>query len=689
MMYRKLFVLLAFLLLITGQAAAQGENPVNEPSRYAGRADLPIPEFPADLEWINVDAPLSIQDLRGKIVLFDFWTYGCINCIHMIPVLHALEEKYADELVVIGVHSAKFENEGQTENIAQIVQRYDIVHPVINDRDFRVWSTYGVNAWPTFVVADPRGNVIAIQAGEVPFDAFDRLLTGMVDYFDSTGELNREPLAVSPEGARQPRSLLHYPGKVLADVEGNRLFIADSSNNRLIITNLGNYEVLDVIGTGSAGYTDGAFEEAQFDKPQGMALNGDVLYVADTNNHTIRAVNLNSRTVTTIAGTGTMGRGLTPFGVVIREPLIVDLRSPWDVELGADSTLYIAMAGTHQIWEMNLQNNTLRVSVGNGREAQLNTSLAESELAQPSGLYYTDGRLYFADSESSTVRVADYTTDSVEVVSGTLENSLFDFGDAEGAPGTSRLQHALGVDGDGQGTLYIADTYNSRIKVVNADGVTLNLLGQGGAGGFTDGDAATASFDEPGGLDYVSLPDGTSRLYIADTNNHAIRVVNLATNTVSTVSFPNPERLQIADQVTVIGGNRAQAEALVLPEQVVSAGEGAVVVRLTMPEGYKLNDLAQSRAEWRTNGSTITLPAESVLDNAEVRIPVTLAEGEGRLYGTLTVYFCEAVNESLCFIDEFSVEVPVSVGPQGGFEMDIVIERALVPPQIDSLGGIS
>lgn len=681
-----LLALLAIMLPVAGQ----GDDSVSDDgSRFAGNPELAIPEFPEGIEWVNVDGSLSIQDLRGKIVIFDFWTYGCINCIHMIPVLHELEEKYAEELVVIGVHSAKFENESVTENIEQIVQRYGIEHPVINDQDFRVWRTYGINAWPTFMVVDPRGNVLALQAGEIPFEAFDQLITGMIEYFDPLGEINREPLQISPEGEGQPRSLLAFPGKVLADVDGNRLFIADSSHNRLVIADLTTYEVLEVIGTGTAGYADGSFDEAQFNKPQGMALRENRLYLADTNNHAIRVVDLDTQTVDTLAGTGTMGRGVTPFGLVIREPRAYDIRSPWDVELNGD-TLYIAMAGTHQIWEMNLENNTARVSVGNGREALLNATLGTSELAQPSGLYYENGLLYFADSESSSIRVADYNNDTVMTMAGPAENTLFDFGDIEGPAGTSRLQHPLSVDGDGDGLLYVADTYNSRIKQIDQTTNAENLFGLGGTGGFVDGGPDEAEFDEPGGLDYVEFPDGSRKLFVADTNNHAIRVIDLDTEIVSTITFPNPEALQIADQVTVIGGNRNGNAALVLPEQAVSGGAGEIVIKLTLPEGYKLNDLAESRAEWGSESNAITVEQdETVIDNTEVRIPVTLSEGEGRLNGLVTIYFCEAVNESLCFIDEFSVEVPVSVGPDGGFEREIVIERELVPPQLDGVGGIN
>ncbi|MFZ4828684.1 MAG: thioredoxin-like domain-containing protein [Phototrophicaceae bacterium] len=627
----------------------------------AGDENFPAPDFPVGLDWLNVSQPLTLEDLRGKVVILDFWTYGCINCIHMIPTLARLEAEYADELVVIGVHSAKFDNEGITENIREIVQRYEIHHPVINDSAFAVWNTwrpYGVNAWPTFAVIDPRGNILAVQSGEIPYEAFDRVLSGMVAYFDTQGELNRDPITtIQAELDSAPARALNYPGKVLVDEEGGRLFIADSVNHRIVIASLDDYTVQHVIGTGEAGYADGDFAVAQFYKPQGLALRGDVLYVADTFNHAIRAVHLSDTSVTTVGGTGIQGRGF-PSGTTF-PALTTDIRSPWDLEFGDDENLlYVAMAGTHQLWTLDLVNEVFSFAVGNGREAQLNRSLQDSELAQPSGLFWEADRLYFADSESSTIRVADFNEDSVAVVSGTTENSLFDFGDIDGELGTNRLQHALDVVGDGNGTLYIADTYNSKIKRVDQATLVTTTLSADQAG-YADGDLATARFYEPGGLDYA---DG--KLYVADTNNHAIRVIDLASGTVETVRFSNPEALQMNGQATVIAAN---SNAMVLPSQQVQAGAGEVILTVTLPDGYKINDLAPSVARFQSDGAAIQLDAEATtqpLDVAEVRVPATFTQGDGFILGEFDLYYCEAVNESLCFIEQFAVELPVEVVEQ-------------------------
>ncbi|MCY3797568.1 MAG: thioredoxin-like domain-containing protein [Chloroflexi bacterium] len=643
-------ILMVALLLMGGLAQAQQRTP-----KQLFEGETLAPEFPTDLDWINVENPLTMSGLVGKIVIFDFWTYGCINCLHVIPVLEQVEQKFADEVVVIGVHSAKFENEGQTENLRQIVQRYGIHHPVINDNEFAVWRNYGARAWPTIAIVDPRGYWVIRQSGEIPFEAFDNYLSGMIEYYDEqdTSIIDRTPLELALEGAGDPGTPLLYPGKVLADPAGNRLFIADSSHNRIVIADLNTHAVVDIIGSSARGAEDGSFESATFDKPQGMALYGELLYIADVNSHAIRLADLAERKVTTVAGNGIMGRQRLPFGVPIDAPTTVSLRSPWDLEFDDEGRLHVAMAGTHQLFIYEPESGVLYPSVGNGGEANLNdVSLADSELAQPSGLYYAGaGKLYFADSESSTIRLADFDKDLVTVVSGTNNNSLFEFGDIDGELGVNRLQHALGVDGGPNGDIYIADTYNSRIKVIGADETGTNtVFGLGGLGGYADGDATAAEFDEPGGISYA---DGI--LYVADTNNHVIRLIDLETGLVDTLEFANPEALVIDAAVTLLGGNLAGDEVIELDLQLLAPGEGALRLWLEFPDEYKINPLIDSRLDVRSDGG---FSATGTVTDANSSLSVDVGEGEGALYADLTLYYCREGEEALCFIEEVNWVIP-------------------------------
>ena len=308
------------------EAAEQStESSEEEPEEQSFAGDVPAPEFPTGLDWLNVDQPLSLADLRGKVVLLDFWTYGCINCIHIIPDLMKLEEKYADELVVIGVHSAKFENEGQTDNIRNVILRYELEHPVVNDNEFQVWSQYGARAWPTLVLIDPDGNVLGFHSGEGIYEPFDNIIGKMITEFDELERIDRTPLDLKLEQDSLVDSPLLFPGKVFADEATNRLFISDSNHNRIVVSDLeGN--VLEVIGNGFAGLQDGDFESASFFRPQGLALvDGDTLYLADTENQAIRRIDLEAGQVETVAGTGEQVYTRPTKGPALETPLSTSL----------------------------------------------------------------------------------------------------------------------------------------------------------------------------------------------------------------------------------------------------------------------------------------------------------------------------------------------------------------------------
>jgi thiol-disulfide isomerase/thioredoxin len=487
------------------------------------------PELPQNCIWFNTDHPLTLKQLKGRVVILDFWTYCCINCLHILPDLKYLENKYKDSLTVIGVHSAKFDNEKEAENIRQAVLRYDVEHPVLVDSNFHVWRQYAVRAWPTVMVIDPAGYVIGYVSGEGNRDVLEQLIDQLIHEHQDKGTINPQNVSLLLEKQRQPLATpLAFPGKVLADGEGERLFIADSGHHRIVISTLAG-EVQYAIGTGQPGLTDGSFSEAQFFGPQGMALDAthQLLYVADTENHCLRQVDLNSQQVTTIAGTGKQSHQIRPHG---GKALETALNSPWDVEK-VGNRLMIAMAGPHQIWEMQLETGMLRTYAGTGAEACLDGSLDEAAFAQPSGLT-TDGReLYVADSEVSSIRAVGLVNNlPVRTVCGS--GDLFGFGDVDGEGDRVRLQHCLGVEYT-QNYLWIADTYNHKIKRVDPrTGSCLTMLGDGTVG-HQDGRGTKTRFSEPSGLSAIA-----AHLYIADTNNHAIRRVALDTLEVTTLEFP-------------------------------------------------------------------------------------------------------------------------------------------------------
>ncbi|MCQ4574741.1 MAG: thioredoxin-like domain-containing protein [Candidatus Brocadiales bacterium] len=513
-------LLLLFFLAVPVRTLLPDSGP-GEHKTQASPMKIKAPEFPEGMEWLNTGGrPVRLAELRGKMVLLDFWTYCCINCMHVMPELKKLEARHPNNLVVIGVHSAKFTNERVTGNIRQAMLRYGLEHPVVNDSEFRIWNAYGVRAWPTLVLIDPEGNFVSVYSGEGNFEDIDRQIEQYVKWYRQKDMLNETPSVDIFDRLETEPTPLSFPGKILADPDNDRLFIADSGHNRIVITRRDG-QVLDVAGSGEEGVEDGGFEEAGFSHPQGMALDGDVLYVADTENHLIRRLDLTSRTVTTIAGSGRQADFLSVGGLGTKAAL----SSPWDLELVGGNKLYIAMAGLHQIWVMDLGNNLVQPYAGSRREGIRDGVLDKSEMAQPSGIASDGKKLYVADSETSSVREIDTESGRVRTVIG---RGLFIFGDRDGNSNEARLQHPLGV-AYRDGLVYVADTYNHKIKVIDpAEGTSNTFLGSGRPGHEDDGGI---EFYEPGGLDFAG-----GKLYIADTNNHAIRVADLSGN-VTTLSI--------------------------------------------------------------------------------------------------------------------------------------------------------
>ncbi len=425
------------------------------------------------------------------------------------------------------MHSAKFPAEKLTPNIRAAVLRHGIQHPVINDADFEIWSQYSVRAWPTVVVVDPVGKVIGQHSGEITLEEFRSVIDAMVAEFAANGLLDRAPIpGLEPASSQGPSRPLHYPSKLLY-ATGDRLFVADSGHHRILEVQLSldglSGEIVRIFGTGEAGFADGHINQAHFHDPHGMALRGNMLYVADTGNHTIRAIDLVREQVCTVAGSGRMGRTLNPR---VTTPTTTDLRSPWALA-AMEGALFIAMAGSHQIWVL-LEEETLGIFAGTGAEALLDGPRAEAAFNQPSDLALAMGHLLVADAEASAIRAIALDEDpQVITLAG---QGLFDFGDVDGVGAAVRLQHPTGLATDDVGVLYIADSYNHKVKTLDpTTGAVKTLIGTG-TPGTIDGLFAQAQLYEPEGLVAAK-----GRLYIADTNNHLVRVADLATKTIFTV----------------------------------------------------------------------------------------------------------------------------------------------------------
>lgn len=632
-------------------AQAANEQSAEEEFQYTGK--FPAPSLDGGVEWLNCAGPISIKDLRGKIVLLDFWTYCCINCIHVLPDLKFLEQKYPNQLVVIGVHAAKFENEKESENIREAIMRYEIEHPVVNDANMVIARKYAFSSWPTFVLIDPEGNYVGRQPGEGNRELFDQVIGEMVKYYRKKGTLDETPVRFDLEKYAVAPRPLNYPGKILADQAGGRLFITDSNNNRIVVSTLEG-ELLDVIGSGKLGAKDGSYGEASFDHPQGTALVGNTLYVADTENHLIRTVDLEAKTVSTLAGTGQQARMRTTGGPV-RE---VALNSPWAMQ-SLGETIYIAMAGPHQLWQLPADGKSVKLYAGTGREDVIDGPVDASALAQPSAIT-TDGEaLYFVDSEGSAVREIRDGVVTTLVGPHDMAGALFEFGDIDGVGDDVRLQHPIGLTYHA-GKLYVADTYNDKIKEVDIKTRTAkSWLGTGQRGNGLD----PVELNEPAGLSATE-----TELYIADTNNHRVLAVDFATKATREITVKGlapPQSTGADDVQQLVAGAGEKVEAM-----TVQAGESlAITVNFELPIEYKLNKLAPVVVQ-------VDAPEQGVIDagilgkrkraesaetSAVVNVPLTGTTGETTIELSVSYQYCRDGVGGLCKFATKKWSIPINV----------------------------
>ncbi|MER8016101.1 NHL domain-containing thioredoxin family protein [Streptomyces griseoluteus] len=419
------------------------------------RVRVRAPELVGKGGWLNTgDQQYTLSDLRGRIVILDFWTFCCINCLHVLDELRELEERHRDTVVVVGVHSPKFVHEAEHQAVVDAVERYGVEHPVLDDPELATWKQYAVRAWPTLVVIDPEGYVVAQHAGEGHVHAIERLVDELEAEHEAKGTLRRGD---GPYVAPEPEpTVLRFPGKALLLPSGTFL-VSDTTRHQLVELAEDGESVLRRIGTGARGFTDGPAEQASFNEPQGLALLDDgSVVVADTVNHALRRLDLASGAVTTLAGTGRQWMQGAPVSGPARE---VDLSSPWDVALFG-GRVWIAMAGVHQLWTYDPAARTVQVAAGTTNEGLVDGPGAEAWFAQPSGLAATADRLWLADSETSALRWVD-TDGAVHTAVGT---GLFDFGHRDGEAGQALLQHPLGVTALPDGSVAVADTYNHALR---------------------------------------------------------------------------------------------------------------------------------------------------------------------------------------------------------------------------------
>lgn len=608
----------------------------------------PAPELVGGKAWLNTKTPLSLEALKGHVVVLDFWTYCCINCMHVLPELGRIERAFRDApVVVIGVHSGKFDAEKDAGRIRAAMQRHGVQHPVVVDAEFNLWRRYGVKAWPTLVVIDPEGRIATMASGEPPAGALDEVIDLLLAQAETKGTLAPKRIAIDAPPAPETGPLA-FPGKVAVSPRGDRIAVADSAHHRVVLTDMSG-QVVRVFGSGIAGSVGGDAQAAAFRYPQGLAFSADgkQLFVADTENHQLRRIDVDAARVVTIAGTG--AKGTARRGGPGPE---VALRSPWALSLAGDD-LYVAMAGSHQIWRHHLEDGTIEPFAGSGRESIDDGPLDEASFSQPSGLALAGDHLYVADSEVSAVRRVDLKKGVVSTLVGT---GLFDFGDRDGVGPRARLQHALGVVLRGD-QLYVADTFNNKLKRLDPEARRVETVA-GGEGALA----------EPGGL--ALLPDG--QLLVADTNHHRLVTFDPATGllepfAITGLSAPATDGLVLDARS---GGQTDPSARMVHAKGTLGPGRNTLVIHLAPPPNGKLTEDAPLVVEATGTGG-LSFPTPEVREKyapgvLPLELPLDVAAGAtGTAAIEVNYFWCTVGDDGACVPAQAKLEVTFDLAGTG------------------------
>lgn len=596
--------------------------------------------------WLNTGGrDLDLAGLRGKIVLLDFWTFCCINCLHVLDELRELEEEYRDVLVIIGVHSPKFVHEADPVALAAAVDRYEVRHPVLDDPELTTWSAYAARAWPTLVVIDPEGYVVAHMAGEGHRNNIAVLLRDLVAEHDAKGTLHRGDGPYVPPPAAS--GTLRFPAKAIRLPSGN-LLVADSGHHALTELAPDGETLVRRIGSGERGLVDGGPGDARFAEPGGLTLLpeevaervGYDVVVADTVNHALRGVRLADGAVTTVAGTGEQYLVGAADNRPGEGPLGTKLSSPWDVAWWpAAGAVAVAMAGNHTLWTFDPVAGDLAHLAGTMNEGLLDGPVAEAWFAQTSGLAAgPDGRLWLADSEVSALRwVADGT------VGTAVGAGLFDFGHRDGPAPQALLQHPLGVAVLPDGSVAIADTYNGAVRRW--------------ARGDGPGEVTTLAtgLAEPSGLLVENRGDGSIDLVVVESAAHRLTRVAL------------PARL--AGEILDAGAHRTRR-----PVSDVAAGTVVLDVVFTPAAGQKYDDRYGPSTRLQVSASPPELLLAGAGDDVSLRreLRINPEVAEGVLHVTAQAASCDAdpaIEYPACHLNQQDWGVPVRVVPGGPGEL--------------------
>ena len=611
--------------------------------------------FPEDINWLNTKKNISLSDLKGKFVLIQFLSFSSINSLHAISDLKKIETKYSKELQIIAVHSGKFPTQKNFENIRQAVLKFDITYPVALDKDFSIWNSYGINSWPTHILINPVGEIIGKLSGEGISQSLEEIIPDLIKEFDSQKKLNRNTVTLlSLEKDKLAETVLSFPSKVILNESGTELYISDTNHHRILHIDIQRKKILDIIGSNEIGNENGFFSEAKFNRPNGIFLKEQLLYIADTDNHCIRVADLRTKKVSTLAGTGKQSTSLNLSGKGNQ----VSLNSPFDLT-EYKNKLYISMLGSHQLWTLDLKTLEAELYAGSGRENLEDGKLLNATLSQPMGITKDHIRLYFLDSNTSSLRSADLKPEGT--IKTLIGKGLFESGDIDGKYPEASLQFPVGIF-QNERKIFIADTLNHKIKSYDIDTKELKTLAGTDTSGFLNSNANESSFNEPS-----SIAKQNHLIYIADTNNHSIRILDLKTNTVKSFDFELSEKLFInRNQIS----KKFQGELISVPDMNIHPDSTEIKVHFELEPGFKWKSdspFFSQNLSMNESNVLVIFPKEEIIRNPILPkiIKIKPISGKADLFFNSILFYSEAGSNSLSLIKKISVKVPVNVSASG------------------------